>query len=146
MAQTTIAQPQSFTPAFNPVKFLIDSTNKNLDGFKYIFDVYNGATQIGRFKVLPRIVDGYGELDLSRFLTSYLSWNFEPNVNTDYDASNCYFSFTLQTGEEYLAEFSYTSSLNKLVGLCTRKRKQYVCSRRPNKHSTSGRRYGQPTS
>jgi hypothetical protein len=95
MAQTTIAQPQSFTPAFNPVKFLIDSTNKNLDGFKYIFDVYDGATQIGRFKVLPRIVDGYGELDLSRFLTSYLSWNFEPNVNTDYDASNCYFSFTL---------------------------------------------------
>jgi hypothetical protein len=116
MAQTTIAQPQSFTPAFNPVKFLIDSTNKNLDGFKYIFDVYDGATQIGRFKVLPRIVDGYGELDLSRFLTSYLSWNFEPNVNTDYDASNCYFSFTLKTGEEYLAEFTYTSSLTNSSG------------------------------
>ena len=116
MAQTTIAQPQSFTPAFNPVKFLIDSTNKNLDGFKYIFDVYDGVTQIGRFKVLPRIVDGYGELDLSRFLTSYLSWDFEPNVNTDYNAANCYFTFTLKTGEEYLAEFTYTSSLTNSSG------------------------------
>ena len=116
MAQTTIAQPQSFTPAFNPVKFLIDSTNKNLDGFKYIFDVYDGATQIGRFKVLPRIADGYGELDLSRFLTSYLSWNFEPNVTTDYDATNCWLPFTLQTGEEYLAEFTYTSSLTNSGG------------------------------
>jgi hypothetical protein len=116
MAQTTIAQPQSFTPAFNPVKFLIDSTNKNLDGFKYIFDVYDGATQIGRFKVLPRIVDGYGELDLSRFLTSYLAWDFEPTITTDYDAANCYFNFTLQTGEEYLAEFTYTSSLTNSSG------------------------------
>lgn len=116
MAQTTIAQPQSFTPAFNPVKFLIDSTNKNLDGFKYIFDVYDGPTRIGRFKVLPRIADGYGELDLSRFLTSYLSWNFEPNVNTDYDAANCFLPFTLQTGEEYLAEFTYTSSLTNSGG------------------------------
>ena len=116
MAQTTIAQPQSFTPGFNPVKFLIDSTNKNLDGFKYIFDVYDGATQIGRFKVLPRIVDGYGELDLSKFLTSYLAFDFEPNVNTDYAAVNSFFAFTLKTGEEYLAEFTYTSSLTNSSG------------------------------
>jgi hypothetical protein len=116
MAQTTIAQPQSFTPAYNPVKFLIDSTNKNLDGFKYIFDVYEGSTRIGRFKILPRVLDGYGELDLSRFLNSYVLFDFEPSVTTDYDAVNSYFAYSLKVGEEYLAEFTYTSALTNSGG------------------------------
>lgn len=116
MAQTTIAQPQDFTPAFNPVKFLINSTNKNLDGFKYIFDVYDGATRIGRFKILPRILDGYGELDLSKFLSSYLGWDFEPAVTTDYLAANCLFQYDVKVGEEYVAQFSYGSSLTNSGG------------------------------
>lgn len=116
MAQTTIAQPQDFTPAFNPVKFLINSTNKNLDGFKYIFDVYDGATRIGRFKILPRILDGYGELDLSKFLSSYLGWDFEPAVTTDYIAANCLFQYDVKVGEEYVAQFSYGSSLSNSGG------------------------------
>lgn len=111
MAQTTIAQPQDFTPAYNPVRYIIDSTNKNLTGFKYIFDVYDGATRIGRFKVLPRITDGYGENDFSRFLNSYLGWDFEPTITTDYEATNCLFGYEVKVGEEYLAEFTYTSSL-----------------------------------
>ena len=90
MAQTTIARPQSFTPAYNPVKYIIDSTNKNNTGFKYIFDVYNGATQIGRFKTLPTFGTGYGEIDFSKFLSSYVSWDFDPNVTLDHDAANSY--------------------------------------------------------
>jgi hypothetical protein len=116
MAQTIIAQPQSFTPAYNPVKFLIDSTNKNLDGFKYIFDVYNGATLIGRFKVLPTFGTGYGELDLSKFLSSYVSWDFQPLVTTDYDAANSYYNYEVKTGEEYLAQFNYISALTNSGG------------------------------
>ena len=116
MAQTTIAQTQDFTPAFNPVKFLINSTNKNIDGFKYIFDVYDGATRIGRFKILPRILDGYGELDLSKFLSSYLGWDFEPAVTTDYLAANCLFQYDVKVGEEYVAQFSYGSSLTNSGG------------------------------
>ena len=116
MAQTIIAQPQSFTPAYNPVKFIIDSTNKNLNGFKYIFDVYNGATLIGRFKVLPTFGTGYGELDLSKFLSSYVSWDFQPLVTTDYDAVNSYYNYEVKTGEEYLAQFNYTSALTNSSG------------------------------
>lgn len=116
MAQTTIAQPQAFTPAYNPVKYIIDSTNKNNTGFKYIFDVYNGATRIGRFKTLPRIADGYGEQDLSKFLSSYVSWDFDPSVTLDQDAVNSYYQYQVKTGEEYLAEFSYTSALTDSSG------------------------------
>jgi hypothetical protein len=116
MAQTIIAEPQSFTPAYNPIKYLIDSTNKNLTGFKYIFDVYDGSIRIGRFKALPRINDGLGELDLSRFLNSYVLFDFEPSVTTDYGAVNCFFNYTLEVGEEYLAEFTYTSALTNSGG------------------------------
>lgn len=116
MAQTIIAEPQDFTPAFNQVKYIINSTNKNLDGFKYIFDIYDGATRIGRFKMVPRILDGYGEQDFSRFLTSYLSWDFKPNVTTDYAATNCLFGYEVKVGEEYVAQFSYGSSLTNSSG------------------------------
>ena len=116
MAQTIIAEPQDFTPAFNQVKYLINSTNKNLDGFKYIFDIYDGATRIGRFKMVPRILDGYGEQDFSKFLTSYLSWDFKPNVTTDYAATNCLFGYDVKVGEEYVAQFSYGSSLTNSSG------------------------------
>ncbi len=116
MAQSIIAQPQSFTPAYNPVKFIVDSTNKNLDGFKYIYDVYNGATLIGRFKVLPTYGTGFGELDLSRFLNSYVQWDFNPTNTTDYDAANSYYNYEVKTGEEYLAQFNYTAALTNSSG------------------------------
>jgi hypothetical protein len=116
MAQSIIAQPQGITPAYNPVKYIVDSTNNNLDGFKYIFDVYNGATLIGRFKVLPTFGTGYGELDLSKFLSSYVSWDFQPTVTTDYDAINSYYNYQVKTGEEYLAQFNYTSALTNSGG------------------------------
>ncbi len=39
MAMTLKAAPQRLTPAYNPIKYIYDSTNKNLAGFKYIFEV-----------------------------------------------------------------------------------------------------------
>lgn len=116
MAQTTIARPQIFTPAYNPVKYIIDSTNKNNTGFKYIFDIYNGATLIGRFKTLPTFGTGYGEQDFSKFLSSYVSWDFDPNVTLDHNAVNSYYQYQIKTGEEFLAEFTYTSALTNSGG------------------------------
>ena len=111
MAQTIIAQPQAFTPAYNPIKFILDSTNKNKTGFRYIFQVYNGATLKGTFKVLPTFSTGYGELDLSKFLSSYVSWDFNPNVTQDITAPNSFYNYDVKVGEEYLYELDYTSAL-----------------------------------
>lgn len=111
MAQTIIAKPQAFTPAYNPVKYILDSTNKNLTGFRYIYQVYNGVNLIGTFKVLPTYSTGYGEIDLSKFLSSYVSWDFDPNVTQDLDASNSFYNYSIEVGEEYLYELDYTSSL-----------------------------------
>ncbi len=57
MAITAIAQPVYFSPAYNPLKFIYDSTNKNEAGFKYVFDIYESGTsnKIAEYRVLPRI-------------------------------------------------------------------------------------------
>ena len=111
MAQSIIAKPQAFTPAYNPIKFIIDSTNKNLTGFRYIYKVWHNAGVIGTFKVLPTFGSGYGEIDLSKFLSSYVSWDFDPNVTQDLNAPNSFYDYFVQVGEEYLYELDYTSAL-----------------------------------
>ena len=40
MATTIIAQPPVMMPAYNPIKYIIDNTNKNEPGFRYIFSIY----------------------------------------------------------------------------------------------------------
>ncbi|CAB4134580.1 hypothetical protein UFOVP280_3 [uncultured Caudovirales phage] len=111
MAQTIIAQPQDFTPAYNPVKYIIDSTNKNLTGFRYTFQIEAGIDVIGTFKVLPTYGTGYGEIDLSKLLSSYVKWDFDPTVTQDQPAPNSFMTYNINVGEEYLYEITYTSAL-----------------------------------
>lgn len=118
MAQTIIASPQMISPAYNPLKFIVDSTNKNKNGFKYIFDIYAAGTanKIGEYKVLPRINDGYGEEDLSKLLQTQVSWDLDTLSTSSYGAPNSYYLYDVKVGEEYVAEFSYTSSLTNASG------------------------------
>lgn len=113
MATTFIAQPQDFTPAYNEVKFIVDSTNVNKAGFRYIFEVFEAGTanRIGYYKALPTFGTGYGEQDLSKLLSNMVSFNFNPTVTTFYDATNSYYNYDLRIGEEYIFDLSYTASL-----------------------------------
>ncbi len=72
MAITALAYPQSYTPAYNPIKLIVDSTNKNNAGFKYIFQVENLFTtaQIADYRILPTFATGYGEQDFSKLFSS----------------------------------------------------------------------------
>jgi hypothetical protein len=113
MATTFIAQPQDFTPAYNEVKFIVNSTNVNKAGFRYIFEVFEAgtATRIGYYKALPTFGTGYGEQDLSKLLSNMVSFDFNPTVTTFYDATNSYYNYDLRIGEEYIFDLSYTASL-----------------------------------
>ena len=114
MAMTIIAEPQDFTPAYNECKFITDSTNKNLDGFRYIFEVYESGTlnRIGYYKALPTYGTGYGEQDLSKLLSNMVSYDFNPTITTFYDATNSYYKYDIKIGEEYIFTLSYTASLS----------------------------------
>ena len=114
MAMTIIAQPQDFTPAYNECKFIVDSTNKNLEGFRYIFEIFQSGTsnRIGYYKALPTYLTGYGEQDLSKLLSNMVSFDFNPTITTYYNAQNSYYKYDVKIGEEYIFTLSYTASLS----------------------------------
>jgi len=113
MAITKIAAPQDFTPAYNPIKFLVDGTNKNLLGYKYIFDIYDSVTsiKIAEYRVFPEFSTGYGRIDLSKFLQTKVSYDSELYGTIVYDAVNSYYKYDVKVGEEYITSITYTSSL-----------------------------------
>jgi len=118
MAQTLIASPQDFSPAYNPLKFIVDSTNKNNTGFRYIFDIYAAgtATKIAEYKVLPRYNDGYGEQDLSKLIQNFMSWDLETILTSSYGAPNSYYNYDVKIGEEYVYQVDYISNLTDASG------------------------------
>jgi hypothetical protein len=118
MATTFIAQPQDFTPAYNECKFIVNSTNKNIAGFRYIFEVFEAGTanRIGYYKALPTFGTGYGEQDLSKLLSNMVSFDFNPTVTTFYDAVNSYYNYDIKIGEEYIFSLQYSLSLTNNGG------------------------------
>ena len=118
MSQTTIASPQTFTPAYNPIKFIINSTNKNNTGFKYIFQVFEAGTanKIAEYKVLPTYGDGYGEIDLSKLLQTQVSWDLNTLSTSWYNAPNSRYRYDLSIGEEQLAEYFWTANITNNSG------------------------------
>jgi hypothetical protein len=115
MATTVIAKAYEgdLNPVFNPLKIIVDSTNKNKDGFRYIFDIYEGGTanKIAEIKPKPRYSDGYGESDISRQLQSLVSVDFLKTLTTSQEAENSTIFFDVNIGEEYVAPVDYTASL-----------------------------------
>ena len=118
MAMNKIAEVYDFAPAYNPLMFIYNSTNKNKLGFKYIFQVYASgtATKIGEYKVLPRFSDGYGQIDLSKLLQSKVTTDFDTTNLTLQDATNSYYNYDVKIGEEYIQGVAYTSSLTNNAG------------------------------
>lgn len=118
MSQTSQASPELFSPAYNPLLFIVNSTNKNKDGFRYIFDIYEVGTsnKIAEYKVLPRIIDGFGEQDMSKLMQTQVSWDLDTQSTTSIAASKSSYEYDVKVGEEYVAEFIYISSLTNASG------------------------------
>ena len=108
MATTIIAQPQVLMPAYNPIKYIIDNTNKNEPGFRYIFSIYPNAsnTLIAQYRVLPAYSTGYGEQDISRLMQSLVTWNF-----TSDQVNESWYQYKIRLGYEYIDNIDYTSAL-----------------------------------
>jgi len=115
---TLIAEPQDFTPAYNPCKFIYNSTNKNNEGFRYIFDVYEQGTvnKIAEYRVLPVYGTGYGEVDLSKLLGAKVAPDFQPLNTSEIDTPTSRFNYDVKVGEEYIVTFTYTSNLTDNSG------------------------------
>jgi hypothetical protein len=71
MALVTQATPQILIVLHTTLLSLSTSSNNvTLQGFKYIFDIYESGTanKIAEYRVLPTYSTGFGEIDLSKLL------------------------------------------------------------------------------
>jgi hypothetical protein len=107
------ASAQVLMPAYNPIKYIYSSTNVLLGGFKYIFDVYESGTsnKIAEYRVMPTYGTGFGEIDLSKLLQSFVSYDLNLTNTSAYNATNSHFEYDLHIGEEYLTTTSYSLPL-----------------------------------
>ena len=105
---TIIAQPQQLMPAYNPIKFIIDNTNKNEPGFRYIFTIFPNAsnTQIAQYRVLPVFGTGYGEQDISMLMQSLVTWNFASG-----QVNESWYQYKIKLGYEYIDNIDYFTTL-----------------------------------
>lgn len=112
MALTLIARPQDITPVYNPVKWIVDSNIKNYDGFRYVFKIKTSlSSPIATYRLLPTFGTGYGEQDLSKLLSNYVSFDLNTNSTSYYAANNSFYIYKIELGEEYTTRVSYTSTL-----------------------------------
>ena len=113
MAIINIARAQPLMPAYNPIKFIYDSSNNNLQGFKYIFDIYQSGTanKIAEYRVMPTYNTGYGEVDLSKLLQAQVSYDLNLTNTSAYNAPNSHYKYDVKVGEEYLTTTIWGSVL-----------------------------------
>jgi hypothetical protein len=107
------ASAQPLMPAYNPIKYIYSSTNVLLSGFKYIFDVYESGTlnKIAEYRVMPTYSTGFGEIDLSKLLQSFVSYDLDLTNTSVYNAVDSHYKYDLHVGEEYLTTTTYINAL-----------------------------------
>ena len=117
MALVAQATPQIIVPAYNPVKFIYNSTNVALQGFKYIYDIYQSGTlnKIAEYRVLPTYSTGFGEIDLSKLLQAKVSYDLNLTNTSAYNATNSHYKYDVKVGEEYLTTTLYTFALTEYL-------------------------------
>lgn len=111
MAVTLTGSPETFSPAYNPLWYEFDSTNKNLQGFRYIVDLFDDTSGspvlIERYRIAPRPGDGRCEFNCSRVLSTYVTNQTDIDLMGD-DPTQCYIEYSIEVGESYNTDWDYS--------------------------------------
>lgn len=116
MAISLTASVSTFTPGYNPVRYLLTSTNVNEKGFRYLVQVFpsGSTTSIFEKRYPPRPSDNYGEVDITRELQSYLSTSdvltltsSQSTFNNTGGATQSYYKYDISFGEEYVPTWRF---------------------------------------
>jgi len=113
----TITQtPQKFSPAYNELVYVVESTNESQPNYKYICDIYaaDGATRLARIKRIPQ-PDGYGLFDLHRILENYVSFDIDASTIGFASNGKSYYGYVVKFGEEYGSDPSGPTQYLSLV-------------------------------
>ena len=117
MAITIISNPPTLNSVHNANKWIIDSTNKLNQGFRYIIrieDVDTGTIIFQTNPIAPRPVDGYGEFDVSAVLKSVMNSDIIPTTlitTGSFTSSTFKLRYRLVFGESYIQNWPYTDTV-----------------------------------
>ena len=103
MAISELNVPSEYTPTYNDMWHVIDSTNKTQPNFQYIFKIYVEGVYIGKqFKVKPDPSQGYGKLNVSRIISTYVDYTNDLSINDSVrKETDSWTKYYVKYGEEY---------------------------------------------
>jgi hypothetical protein len=108
MGISFVTEPREYTPAFNNIVFIVDSTNKNEKGFRYVVQVLDkDGNKIYESRIAPRIGDGYGFIQLEKVIQSKIEYNLDLTNTTIVETPKAFFEFEIKIGEEFIYNWSY---------------------------------------
>ena len=96
-------QPGLWSPIYNPMVFILDSTNTAQSNFKYIADIYvSGVTDYVRLAVDADPTYNQGMIDIHRIVESYVSSNAGLKALNGFEkASSSMIAYEVKFGEQY---------------------------------------------
>ena len=103
MAIAILQNPQTYSPIYNEVNFLISSTNTAQDNFQYVCDIYiTGITPAYfRLKTSSDPTTAYGIFDVHRILENYVTTNIDKATYGFSRNDKSYVQYICKFGEEY---------------------------------------------
>jgi len=109
---TIIQQPEQYTPAYNPMNYVVSSDNYTEPSFQYVFDLYVKGVFISRHRLPPAVFSNVAMLDVSGIVQSYLTHDFD-YASSAFDRNyNSYADVYVRFGEEYSVSGVITTYIN----------------------------------
>lgn len=102
MSMTINQSPNDWTPAYNDMVFVVDSTNKAQTNYNYIAQIYIGGDVI-TLKAPPDPTYGKGVFNIGRIVESYVNSDIGEDGFTRgfMQNTNSHISYLVKFGEEY---------------------------------------------
>lgn len=101
MAITIHQRPEDVTPAFNPVVYVVGSTNVAQPNHKFIIDIKVGGTLITRERFTPSPLQTNAFIDIGRIVSNLVKYDLDFNLDQCYPMLESQKDFTIEFGESY---------------------------------------------
>jgi hypothetical protein len=121
MAITILQQPNKYQSGYNPIKYVIDSTNKNQPGFRYVVQIFDAGTSVklAEYDVAPDPFDnGRGKIDISRVIQNKLNTFLNLTSTVANNATTTYYGYDIKFGESFSFEWAFNDYIFITGGGC----------------------------
>jgi hypothetical protein len=124
MAITITSSPAQYQAAYNPIKWEIDSNNKNLPGFRYVVQIFevNTTNLVAEMDVAPDpTLSGRAQIDVSRIVRNRVDKYQNLSSTVVNNAVGTFFLYDIKFGESYTSDWAFDDYifLSGATGLTT---------------------------